>query len=383
MRDFFSSRTLSIFYIFAAYNLLEWHIPCSLLEIVFSRILMRIKQRHVSRGNLVHSKQLHYFITTVQRGSIAAAARALDIAQPAISQQLANLEREVKAKLLERSFSGVSLTPAGEIFYTHAEKIMGEIDNVKTALEVFQVGQQRVIKIGMLPSIGNVLSLPLLTEITKNHKNLKVEISTGPSYTINDWLDSKQVDIALTYQQAVDLKFMSVTPLIQEELHLVFSASSAYPQYAKLREKAIIKFWEISELPLLSPGNKDALGQLIADYERATGVSLKHDLAYSGQLMTGLRQVMQGEGVMILPTSAIFHLRESGLVSTLKITQPEMHRTVLAATNKHRKSALDYGSIIDIIRKVVAKENVLNHWCGTLEFAASAFAVRSAKYNTF
>lgn len=107
-------------------------------------------------------------------------------------------------------------------------------------------------------------------------------------------------------------------------------------------------------------------------------MSLKHDLAYSGQLMTGLRQVMQGEGVMILPTSAIFHLRESGLVSTLKITQPEMHRTVLAATNKQRKSALNYGSIIDIIRKVVAKENALNHWCGTLEFAASAFAVKSA-----
>ena len=326
----------------------------------------------------MHSKQLHYFITTVQKGSIAAAARALDIAQPAISQQLASLEREVKARLLERSFSGVSLTPAGEVFYTHAEKIMSEIDNVKTALEAFQVGQQRVIKIGMLPSIGNVLSLPLLTEIAKNHKNLKVEISTGPSYTINDWLDSKQVDIALTYQQAVDPKFMSVTPLIQEELHLVFSASSAYPQYTKLREKSIIKFWEISELPLLSPGNKDALGQLIADYERATGVSLKHDLAYSGQLMTGLRQVMQGEGVMILPTSAIFHLRESGLVSTLKITQPEMHRTVLAATKKQRKSALDYGNIIDIIRKVVAKENALNHWCGTLEFAASAFAVKSA-----
>ncbi len=54
--------------------------------------------------------------------------------------------------------------------------------------------------------------------------------------------------------------------------------------------------------------------------------------------MTGLRQVMQGEGVMILPTSAIFHLKESGLVSSLKITQPEMQRTVLAATNKSAKT---------------------------------------------
>ncbi|KTF05646.1 hypothetical protein MGSAQ_002858, partial [marine sediment metagenome] len=39
-------------------------------------------------------------------------------------------------------------------------------------------------------------------------------------------------------------------------------------EYAKLNDKSMIKFWEISELPLLSPGNKDALGQLIADYEK-------------------------------------------------------------------------------------------------------------------
>ena len=326
----------------------------------------------------MHSKQLHYFITTVQKGSIAAAARALDIAQPAISQQIASLEREVKATLLERSFSGVNLTPAGKVFYKHAEKIADEIDNVKLAMEAFHPAQHRKIKIGMLPSIGNVLSLPLLTEITKNHKHVKVEISTGPSYTINDWLESKQVDIALTYQQAIVPRFMNLTPLIQEELHLVFTASPAYSQYAELREKSFIKFWEISELPLLSPGNKDALGQLIADYEKATGVSLKHDLAYSGQLMTGLRQVMQGEGVMILPTSAIFHLRESGLVSTLKITQPEMHRTVLAATNKQVKLTQDVGHIIDVIRQVVAQENTLNHWCGTLEFASSTFIAQSA-----
>ncbi|CAI2391326.1 LysR family transcriptional regulator [Alteromonas macleodii] len=326
----------------------------------------------------MHSKQLHYFVMTVRKGSIAAAARALDIAQPAISQQLASLEREMKATLLERSFSGVNLTSAGEIFYKHALKLLTEIDNVKAALEAFQTGQKKVVKIGMLPSIGNVLSLPLLTEITANHKELKVEISTGPSYTINDWLESKQVDVALTYQQAVDPKFMRVTPLIQEDLHLVFSASSSCEQYAKLRDRTTIRFWEISELPLLSPGNKDALGQLIADYEKATGVSLQHDLAYSGQLMTGLRQVMQGEGVMILPTSAIFHLKESGLVSSLKITQPEMQRTVLAATNKSAKTLLDSSPIIDILRKVVAQENALKHWCGTLEFAASSFIAQPA-----
>ena len=319
----------------------------------------------------MHAKQLHYFIATAQRGSIAAAARALDIAQPAISQQLASLERETKSRLLERSFSGVTLTPAGQLFLEHAEKIVNQIELAKRALAQLNEQQQKVVKIGMLPSIGNVLSLPLLNEISQHHSNVKIEISTGPSYTINDWLASKQVDIALTYEQALDEKLMSVTPLIQEEMHLVFAASVSFPRYSELREKQFIRFWEMSDLPLLSPGKKDALGQLIANYELATGVSLKHDLAYSGQLMTGLRQVMQGEGVMILPTSAIFHLVEAGLVSTLKITEPEMHRRVLAATNKNVKTDKYAANVVNIIRKVVAQENASHHWCGSLEFAAS------------
>lgn len=326
----------------------------------------------------MHSKQLHYFITTVNHGSIAAAARTLEIAQPAISQQLSNLEREVKTTLFNRSFSGVSLTPAGEVFLKHAEKLVAQIDAAKVALEAFESNKHREVKIGMLPSIGNVLSLPLLTEITKNHHGLKVEISTGPSYAVNDWLASNQVDIALTYHQAVDTKFMATTPLIQEEMHLVFTSSKVSSEYAHLQNRSSINFWEISELPLLSPGNKDALGQLIAHYEKATGVSLKHDLAYSGQLMTGLRQVMQGEGVMILPTSAVFHLKESGLVETLKITHPEMQRTVFAATNRRIRKNAEITKIIDIIRKVVAQENALQHWCGTLEFAASTYLTHPA-----
>ncbi len=322
----------------------------------------------------MHTKQLHYFITTVRKGSIAGAARALDIAQPAVSQQLASLEREMSSTLLNRSFSGVSLTPAGEVFYDHAQKIMWQVEQAKAAMREVGKKHQRIVKIGMLPSIGNVLSLPLLNEIARSKAPLKVEISTVASYTINDWLNTQKIDIALTYQQPLDDRFTVMTPLIQEEMHLVFSASRHLEPYAKLREKRAISFLELSDLPLLSPGKNDALGQLILHYERLTGVSLKHDLAYSGQLMTGLRQVIQGEGVMILPTSAIFHLKASGLVSTLKITQPEMTRSVYAVTNKRIAQDPSITQVLSIIRKVVAQENALQHWCGTLEFAVSAFS---------
>ena len=68
----------------------------------------------------MNTKQLEYFLATVEQGSISSAAKMLDVAQPAISLQLANLEHELKIKLFERNFRGVSLTLAGTQFEEHA-----------------------------------------------------------------------------------------------------------------------------------------------------------------------------------------------------------------------------------------------------------------------
>lgn len=314
----------------------------------------------------MNSKQLQYFLLTVQKGSIAAAARELDIAQPAISQQLANLEREVGAGLLQRSFKGVSLTPAGHLFIKHAKKLMDDINLAKLELQQLVSEQSGLVKVGMLPSIGNVLSMPLIAEVNKRHAQLKLEISTGPSYSVRGWLESNQIDIALTYEQELDSRFMNSMPLIEEFMYLVVGANEEAEIYHQLKERDSICFWELSQFELLIPGIKDALGQFIAKYEGETGVALKHDKAYSGQLMTGLRQVMQGEGLMILPSSAMYHLEESGVVKSIKIIQPEMKRMVLAATNNTRSLSDPVVRMLGVLKKVTAAEQALDNWRGEL-----------------
>jgi DNA-binding transcriptional LysR family regulator len=314
----------------------------------------------------MNSKQLQYFLVSVQKGSIAAAARELDIAQPAISQQLANLEREMGAELLQRSFRGVTLTAAGEVFIKHARKLTEDINTAKMELQQMAASSSGKVRVGMLPSIGNVLSMSLIAEVNRWHPQLKIEISTGPSYSVKEWLHSNQVDIALTYEQEIDAEFMVTQPLIEEYMYLVVGASDSAENYQQLRERDSVRFWELSQFELLTPGLKDALGRLIDKYERQTGVALKHSKAYSGQLMTGLRQVIQGEGLMILPSSAIYHLEESKVIKALKIVQPEMKRLVIAATNNSLAMSDATMRMLDVIKRVTALEQSLQHWRGEL-----------------
>ncbi|GAC15721.1 LysR family transcriptional regulator [Aliiglaciecola lipolytica] len=325
----------------------------------------------------MNTKQLQYFLITVQKGSIAAAARELDIAQPAISQQLANLEREMSAVLFERSFRGVSLTKAGQIFLKHAETITKNINEAKLELQQIISNHSGTVRVGMLPSIGNVLSMPLIAEVNRYHPHIKLDISTGPSYAVKEWLKTNQLDIALTYEQEIDHDFMSTFPLIEEYMYLVVGCNDNSANYHQLLNRDSVNFWELSQFELLMPSLKDALGQLINIYEQKTGVALKHDKAYSGQLMTGLRQVIQGEGLMILPSSAMYHLEESNVVKSLKIEQPEMKRLVLATTNKSMRMSDATLQMLNVIKSVTAHEQACDHWRGRLAISYSSIANKS------
>jgi LysR family nitrogen assimilation transcriptional regulator len=313
----------------------------------------------------MNSKQLQYFMVTARMGSIAAAARELDIAQPAISQQLSGLERELDVELFSRSFKGVELTNAGEIFLKHAHDLIDVINAAKIELQDFSSNLSGTVKVGMLPSIGNAISMQLISEIQANHSELKLEISTGPSYSVKGWLESNKIDIAITYEQDVDRNFMNCSPLIEESMFLVVTTTAANTP-EQLLDRHTIQFWELSQFELLTPSSNDALGKLIEHFSKKTGIALKRDSTYSGQLMTGLRQVIQGDGLMILPYSAFYHLEEAGVVRSLRIVEPEMKRIVYTATHKSRPLSAPVIRVMNTIKNVAQDAQTQGHWQGQI-----------------
>src|SRR5688500_20116750 len=87
----------------------------------------------VAEVNGLDSKRLRYFVQIVDSGSITRAAAAAGIAQPALSQQLAVLENELKVTLLERSVSGVTPTRAGQVLYMQAQPILRQSEDLSAA----------------------------------------------------------------------------------------------------------------------------------------------------------------------------------------------------------------------------------------------------------
>ena len=80
------------------------------------------------------SRRLRYFIQIVDSGSITRAAAVTGVAQPALSQQVAVLEHELKVKLLDRSVAGVTPTSAGRILYARAQTILRQYEDLRLAV---------------------------------------------------------------------------------------------------------------------------------------------------------------------------------------------------------------------------------------------------------
>lgn len=119
------------------------------------------------RGSL-DLRRLRYFLAIAESGSVSAAARLLNIAQPALSYHLSELERLTGHTLFDRSREGVTLTGAGRLLRGHAQEIVASVDAAERSLEsllrrdALPAGRMRV---AIISSLAAGLT-PLLVEST-------------------------------------------------------------------------------------------------------------------------------------------------------------------------------------------------------------------------
>ncbi|MEH6711935.1 MAG: LysR family transcriptional regulator [Paraglaciecola polaris] len=313
----------------------------------------------------MNTKQLAYFLATAEQGSISGAAKTLDVAQPAISLQLANLEHELKIKLFERNFRGVALTSAGEQFEEHARLILNQINQAKLAL----IGQQTQCKgkvvVGLSQSICNVLSIQLQTELEHRFANVELTFRVGPSYMVENWFAEQQIDIALCYNAELNKNAANTLPLLSENLYLYISPRPKNPSYSELSLFGSIPFESLQDYELFMPDKRDALPELLVAQAEKLGIKLKTRNAF-GQLMTTLHYVSQGFGLAIYPSSATCHLEACQQIRAINIIQPELKRDVFLRLSDHQRKNAAVAAVFELIRETTANLHADHSWRGTL-----------------
>lgn len=142
-------------------------------------------------------KQLKYFITVADEGSITAGAKKLFLSQPPLSTQLKSLEEELGCVLFERGSRHITLTEPGKTLYSYAKTILDISRVAKEEVSSAADPARGTIRIGMVSSLVCNRALHWVSAFSKNNPGIDFEITEGNTYQLLEQLESGTIHFAL------------------------------------------------------------------------------------------------------------------------------------------------------------------------------------------
>ncbi|MCF8480961.1 MAG: LysR family transcriptional regulator [Rhodospirillum sp.] len=301
-------------------------------------------------------RQLRYFLSIADAGSISAAAGRLNVAQPALSLHIRNMERHLGTDLFMRRARGVSLTEAGEILAQRARVILDEVARAEDDIRNLGSDPRGEVRLGLPGTLSGILSVPLVLAASERFPNVRLTIAEAMSGFVLDWLHEHRVDLALLYAGEPDPRFQSEL-LMSEEL-VVFA-----PIGWDLTDPC--PPGNLADLPLILPGPAHGLRGMLEDWAGRTGIHLRTECEIdSYRNIKDL--VMAGHGCSILPRHAVIQDAAAGRLRLAPIAEPRLRRDVYLVQRQPGKSSHACDVIVPLIRELVTEMAGAGVWAGVV-----------------
>lgn len=197
-------------------------------------------------------QQLTTFCTVLSEGSMTAAAEKLYLTQPAVSQQIRNLEEELNVELLVRGSRQAKATAQGQILYDYAKRIIALNQQAQVAIQTIGEAIQGTLRIGTLNSLGLYLISPVVGLFLKHNSKLNIKLNYEDGLTLIDQFNKDQLDVIILpdaqAEYEVPLANANKKLLMKDEMWLVgTSKDSTIPTEINMRDlntKPIVRLSE-------------------------------------------------------------------------------------------------------------------------------------------
>ena len=171
----------------------------------------------------INLDQLKTFVEVAKRGSFTAAARALNLSQPAVTHHVHELESRLKITLLERIGKRAYLSHAGETLIGHARELLEEERRTFENMRRFDDGWLGRVRIGTSLTVLMYALPPILHGLKIKHPQLELVLKAGLTANTLQMLKTNELDLGLCALPVTDPAF-EITPLFDDELFAILPA---------------------------------------------------------------------------------------------------------------------------------------------------------------
>src|SRR6267154_6353372 len=261
------------------------------------KILCKLASMPCRHGRVMELRHLRYFVAVAEDGTLTLAAeKRLRTAQPSLSRQIRDFEREVGAELMTRSVRGIELTAAGKAFLDHARLALVQVDAAMEAARraaqpgkrIFAIGFQTGHEMNWLPRAMHALRDEL--------KDIQVTISSDYSPDLAEALVRGRLDVAF---MRVEPNFDLCYEVVDHEPLIVLM-----PSDHRLTSREEIHPREfVGEIFIGGSNKATVLRAVTEDYLRRCGLDIKLDHGVDNMAMA-ISLVASTRGLALMPAYA-------------------------------------------------------------------------------
>ncbi len=248
----------------------------------------------------------------VSEGSMTAAADKLFLTQPAVSQQMKNLEDELDVELIVRGSKQIKTTVQGEMLYEYAKKILSLVQQAEISIKSVGAQLKGLLRIGTLNSIGLHLMSPAVNRLLKYNPDFKIKVEYAPGNEILRQFENNELDVVVLPETHINTNTIPSTQtevFMKEEMWLVGPGKDQfYPSTLSLKELKKIPYVHFSkELPDFDKKLRDGTGVLPAIFESSNVGTLK-------------RVIESGLGIGFLPAHSVKKQIRGGRLNRIQVS---------------------------------------------------------------
>jgi LysR family transcriptional regulator, nitrogen assimilation regulatory protein len=250
-------------------------------------------------------RELRCFHSVASIGSIARAARALNVTNPNVSHHIQKLEDALGARLLIRHRKGITLTEVGSLLMERVEVLMGLL-NLPLAQVPTQPSAISNISVAV-PSEFAPFLVPRLLKICESRwPEMTLVIKEGPSASLEEWVLDRRVDIAVL-QDPPTFDELDVEPVARERLGLVSDVRD-------MRETGPIRVRSLADMQLILPHSRHWIRREVESAAYRRGIVLRQNWQIDCVPLTK-EMVRSGLGHTVLPLAAVRDEIDRGILS--------------------------------------------------------------------
>ncbi|MDP4004755.1 LysR family transcriptional regulator [Methylobacterium sp. NEAU K] len=266
-------------------------------------------------------RQISYFVALFEEGSVTRAAQRMNVVQPALSMQIAKLERELGQRLFDRQPKAMMPTAAGRTLHRLVQPIQRDVAEARAVMARLSQTVSGRVTVGILSSLSMSVVPSVLVRFAAAYPDVELSLADGYTSTFIEGVGTGALDLAVINRPARRLGLVTA-PLLDEEMVVVGGRDTPLPVPLPFRMA------DLAALDLILPSTRHGLR---LELDRRVGSA---DVTLSPKLELDLPSaiadfVARSASFTVLPSIAVSRQLADGSLKAYRIVAPRIARELV------------------------------------------------------